>query len=437
MKVLMLGGTGLMGLPLSEYLLSSGVEVYVTTRGIEQKQKVSGVKYIVGNAMCQAFLNAIVEEKYDIIIDFMYYEDLSVFEERIDWILSNCGHYYFMSSARVYSGGDCPITEQTTRLIDSVKDRKYLSSNNYSIFKAKAENVLHHVNRYNYSIIRPYIIYGHSRLPLGGFEKEYWLKRVIADQEIIVPEGFSRKKTTITKNTDVARIICELVINKKRPEVINIASNECVLWDDVVSLYRKLCKRYFFKDLKLYEVPRNMIFHYVDRYDYLYDRYFDRIFDISELEKLSDVSFTDLEDGMREIFSTISKKSEGFLDNEGDAGYYLDRCLRWNRDKDITKVKKEKIIIYGAGATYRNNIHYIESYYTIAGVYDRDILKIGNRINGYVVHSSAELKIEDKKIPVCLAIKDVAEALRVINSLQNIGFTRFEHISNMLGGGRC
>ena len=53
MDVLVLGGTGAMGVPLVELLSQRGDNVYVTTRS--QKASHGNVTYICGNAKDQAF----------------------------------------------------------------------------------------------------------------------------------------------------------------------------------------------------------------------------------------------------------------------------------------------------------------------------------------------------------------------------------------------
>ena len=51
----------------------------------------------------------------------MYY-DSKEFEKRIDLLLSSTAQYFCISSARVYSDNQQPITENSPRLIDTIKD---------------------------------------------------------------------------------------------------------------------------------------------------------------------------------------------------------------------------------------------------------------------------------------------------------------------------
>ena len=109
MKVLILGGTGSMGKPLVSILSSNhNNQIYVSTRG--NYTNTSNIFYLKGNAHDTLFLKQILSTYYDVIIDFMYY-DSKEFEKRIDLLLSSTAQYFCISSARVYSDNQQPITD--------------------------------------------------------------------------------------------------------------------------------------------------------------------------------------------------------------------------------------------------------------------------------------------------------------------------------------
>lgn len=172
MKVLILGGTGSMGKPLVSILSSNhNNQIYVSTRG--NYTNTSNIFYLKGNAHDTLFLKQILSTYYDVIIDFMYY-DSKEFEKRIDLLLSSTAQYFCISSARVYSDNQQPITENSPRLIDTIKDSIYLQGNDYSIEKCRTENILQQSKRKNWTIIRPYITYNDNRLQLGIYELHDW-----------------------------------------------------------------------------------------------------------------------------------------------------------------------------------------------------------------------------------------------------------------------
>ena len=100
MKILVLGGTGAMGVDLVKILAKRGESVTVTSRS-ERKSEFSNVKYIKGDAHDNAFLKSLLSENYDAIVDFMIY-NTEEFKTRRDILLDATGQYLFLSSSRVY-----------------------------------------------------------------------------------------------------------------------------------------------------------------------------------------------------------------------------------------------------------------------------------------------------------------------------------------------
>lgn len=143
------------------------------------------IHYVVGNAHDMAFLENILNEKYDAILDFMVYKP-EEFRDRYIKFLENTSQYVFLSSARVYADSpDALIEESSKRLLDTSKDQEFLQTNEYSLAKAREEDLLLKSDSQNWTIIRPYITYYDERLQLGVFEKETWLRRALAGKKIV------------------------------------------------------------------------------------------------------------------------------------------------------------------------------------------------------------------------------------------------------------
>ena len=69
MRVLLLGGTGAMGTYLTQHLYAEGVSVTVTSR--TQRKSSDGVSYVSGNAKEISFLDSMLVQRWDAIVDFM------------------------------------------------------------------------------------------------------------------------------------------------------------------------------------------------------------------------------------------------------------------------------------------------------------------------------------------------------------------------------
>ena len=139
MRVLILGGTGAMGVPLVEMYSRAGYEVFLTSRSRHQDER-NSVVYLQGNALDINWLCSIVKSNvYDAVVDFMV-RKLENLQETLNLILPRTAQYIFISSARVYAQTDGLITEDTPRLLDVCTDSEYVKSDEYAIVKAKEEN---------------------------------------------------------------------------------------------------------------------------------------------------------------------------------------------------------------------------------------------------------------------------------------------------------
>ena len=139
MEVLVLGGTGAMGVPLVKLLSQRGHTVYVTTRS--QRQNTENVTYICGNAKDDVFLKRLMSRNYDAIIDFMVYGTKEL-QQRLDSLLTHTSQYFFFSSSRCYADSSVAIREDSPRLVDVCKDSEYLVTDEYGLAKGKEENLL-------------------------------------------------------------------------------------------------------------------------------------------------------------------------------------------------------------------------------------------------------------------------------------------------------
>lgn len=234
-KILVLGGTGVMGQHLINFL-STRDEIFVTSRQPRRSIK-DNVKYILGNAHDFNFLTDILQRKYDVIVDFMSYST-EEFEKRISLMLNSTWQYFFISSSRVYAESCKPLTENSPRILDVCTDKEFLKCDDYTLSKARQENLLFSSRKTNWTIVRPYITYGENRFQLGTSEKEIWLFRAIHGKKIVFSRDFLTKSTTLTYGGDVSKLISLLISQPfALGEVYNLTSNESLSWANVLECY--------------------------------------------------------------------------------------------------------------------------------------------------------------------------------------------------------
>ncbi len=340
-KILLLGGTGAMGISLTQILDKSPYHVYVTSRS--KRESYANIEYIQGNAHDEVFLKQLFRQHYDCIVDFMVYTT-DEFQKRVDMLLEATDQYIFLSSSRVYAQSHAPIKETSPRLLDVCKDEEYLKTDEYALAKARQENILINGNKRNYTIVRPYITYNDNRLQLGVMEKEYWLERAMSNHTIVFSKDIGECYTTLTYGYDVAFLISKLIDNDKAiGETFHITNNESIKWKDVLDIYANILAQHGI-DVKIQWIEDS---HLIDRglgnhYQIYYDRLYNRIFDnekILHISNCKDYVFLSTKIGLERCLNNFinkqirflpkSYKLEGIFDKSCHESYSIKEIKGW------------------------------------------------------------------------------------------------------------
>ena len=308
MNILVLGGTGAMGRPLVKKLSKENI-VYVTSR--TAKASNGNIKYIQGNATQIDFIeDLLIKKSWDCIVDFMVHSESNL-KTLIPKILDNTKQYVFISSARVYSQSEVPITEDTPRLLDVCKDEEYLKTNEYALAKAREENLLFNSGKKNFTIIRPTITYNTHRLQLGVLEKENWLYRALHGRSIVFSEDINNKLTTMTYGDDVSMGIASIIGKEEAlGEAFHITYPASLSWSEVLGIYLTVLKKHTGKDIPVVMTKKSTNLKFKNRvYQLIYSRYFNRTFDNSKIAKFTDISkFTVPQQGLTNCLEEFLKK---------------------------------------------------------------------------------------------------------------------------------
>ena len=347
MKVLVLGGTGAMGVHLTQLLSLNRIETVVTSRTF--RVDAGTVHYRQGNAHNIKFITEILEERWDVIIDFMVYSTSS-FEERVHSLLNATSQYIFLSSGRVYADSKKKITENSPRLLDVTNDKEFLSTDEYSLTKARQENILSNTKYKNWTIIRPYITYDKNRLQLGVLEKEQWLYRALKGRTIVFSNEINSKITTLTYGLDVSRGIMAVINNSKAlGEIFNIVSNDSNTWKDILDVYLRILEKHLgYKPKVLLQNLKKFSKCNKGKYQIQNDRVFNRKFNNSKIQEYIDTSsFIEIDMGLKSCleeflknpkFNNIDWRAEALRDKESKEFTSL---IKFNKLKS-----KVKYLIY-------------------------------------------------------------------------------------------
>lgn len=373
MKILVLGGTGAMGSPLVNILCNKNNQVYVTSR--KDKESIGNVIYIKGNAHDMEFITMLLSEQYDVIVDFMNYKPREL-EERLDLFLSRTNQYIFFSSARVYADSQYPITELSPRLLDVSNDREFLNTDDYSLSKAREENLLMKSKKTNWTIIRPYITYNSQRLQLGVFEKEDWLYRALVGHSIVLPRDIANKITTMTFGGDVAEVI-GAVIGKKEAlgNIFQITTDEYASWNDILTIYLDTIEKRTGKRPSVVYAENSRTFQEVaPRYQVIYDRLFNRRFDSSKVKNLLHMqTYMDLKEGIEKSLNECLDSPEW-------------RNINYNIQAWADRIAKEKTPLREINGGWEIKWIYIKQRYLywIANPAENIIRKIKRKIKNII-----------------------------------------------------
>ena len=355
-KILVLGGTGAMGMHLVRILAGNGNHVSATSRSAHKSE--GNITWLKGNAKDDVFLKIILKEQWDAIIDFMIYTT-EEFHNRADLLLAKTSRYIFISSARVYDDSEEAITESSPRLLDTSNDREYLETDEYALAKARQENILQSSARKNWIIVRPSITYSSSRLQLGALEKENWLYRAMHGRSIVFSYDIAEKFTTMSAGNDVAEGIAALTErNDINGETFHIVSGNSYQWKEILEVYLEAIEERTGKRPDVVMTDKSAVLKLKERrYQVIYGRYFSRKFDNSKISRFIDTEhFVDAKTGLREClnefldnpeFRNINWRLEAYLDREaGERTPWKEICMVENKFCYFS-------FRYGMGITYR------------------------------------------------------------------------------------
>lgn len=286
-RALLLGGTGAMGVCL-QTLLADRFDVTVTTR--KKRESTATATFVTGNAKDIDFLQDILKEKWDAILDFMVYST-EEFRKRIHLFLDATDQYVFFSSARVFAdAGQTPITEDSPRLLDTIKDNAYLATDEYALAKARQEDMLCNCGKNNWTIVRPTLTYNRNKLQLGAYEKENWLYRVVHGRSLVFSNDMLHVTCTMSHGDDVAKGIASITGNPEAlGQAYNIMAPESITWSEVLEVYLQVLERRMGNrpNVVMTEKCTNLKIS-GSKYKLKYGRYFNRYYDSSKIRHVVD-----------------------------------------------------------------------------------------------------------------------------------------------------
>jgi nucleoside-diphosphate-sugar epimerase len=259
MKVLFIGGTGLISIACSELAIQRGVDLTILNRSASKKHFIpEGALSIVGDVHADpARLAELLHgRRFDVVVDWIAYtaEDI---ERDIRLFSGKTDQFVFISSASAYQKPPAHylITEQTPL------ENPFWQ---YSRDKIACERRLmdeYRKNGFPVTIIRPSLTYGLSQIPLsmGSWNYPYTIvDRIKRGQKIIIP-GDGTSLWVLTWNSDFAKAFLGLFGRQDAiGEAFHITSDEVLTWDQI---YQELGRAIGIEP-KIVHIPSDLIAMY-------------------------------------------------------------------------------------------------------------------------------------------------------------------------------
>jgi nucleoside-diphosphate-sugar epimerase len=230
MKILFIGGTGIISSACSELAIQSGFDLYLLNRGLSLRPIPEGAISLRADIRQPATVSRILGDlTFDAVVDWVAFTpehvktDLALFRKRTR-------QYIFISSASAYQKplGFLPITESTPL------DNPFWQ---YSRDKAACEALLEHTGLqegFPFTIVRPSHTYDRTLLPFhGGYTT---VARMRAGKPVIV-HGDGTSLWTMTHHRDFAVGFVGLLGNPQSiGQSFHITSDESLSWNQIYTI---------------------------------------------------------------------------------------------------------------------------------------------------------------------------------------------------------
>jgi nucleoside-diphosphate-sugar epimerase len=230
MKVLFIGGTGIISTACTRLAMERGIDVTLLNRGHHAARPPAGANALTVDIENSAEASqALGGARFDAVVDWVAFEPAHV-ERDIALFRGRTRQYIFISSASAYQkpAAHYLITESTPLA------NPYWS---YSRQKIACEDRLMRAYRedgFPITIVRPSLTYGDSQIPLAinSWARSYTIvDRMRRGKKVIVP-GDGSSLWVITHNSDFAKGLVGLLAREQAlGHAFHITSDEVMCWD--------------------------------------------------------------------------------------------------------------------------------------------------------------------------------------------------------------
>jgi len=235
MKVLFIGGTGIISTACTKLAGERGIDLTLLRRGQRAAEIPDGVRTIAADIADEAaVMHALGGQKFDAVVDWIAFTPAHV-ERDIRLFRDRTAQYIFISSASAYQK---PLSHYLIAESTPLANPYW----QYSRDKIACEERLMQEYReagFPVTIVRPSLTYGDTQIVLAvnSWQKSYTaVDRMRRGKKVIVP-GDGSSLWVVTHNSDFAQGLVGLLGHSQAiGHAFHITSDEVLTWDQIYTL---------------------------------------------------------------------------------------------------------------------------------------------------------------------------------------------------------
>ncbi len=254
MKVLVLGGTGVISREIVKLLLIKKHEVTVYNRGNRDLGFSKDIRQLTGNrAARQEFESSMRKESFDAVIDMICFNEADA-RSTVAAFGESGAHIVICSSVAAYKRPyrTIPTIEAAEELHDDPFFR-------YAFDKAEVERYLTTViteKNLPITLIRPSLTFGPGAANMGVLRQNYGIIERIKDAKPLVMFGDGSTPFSFTFTADLAKaFVGVLGIEKTFGEAYHACSEERTRWEDLYLEFGRVLG----KEVKIVHIPSELL----------------------------------------------------------------------------------------------------------------------------------------------------------------------------------
>lgn len=230
MRVLFIGGTGIISSACSPLAIESGIELYLLNRGKSHRGEPEGARVLNGDIRDKASVEAALGDlQFDAVVDWIAFTPEHI-ELDIELFRNRTKQFVFISSASAYQTppSSLPVTESTV-----LQNPHWEYSRNKILCEERLVRA-YREEGFPYTIVRPSHTYDKTLLP---FDHSWTVVDRMRRGKPVVVHGDGTSLWVLTHHRDFARAFVPLLGNSHAVgEAVHITSDEWLTWNQIYDI---------------------------------------------------------------------------------------------------------------------------------------------------------------------------------------------------------